>query len=143
MFKKQLATALAALLAVAACAPCAEAQSGRRASRAAVGRGLSGREFVRAEAAAATQEAAAPEGSAEGAVAPGGDERFDLRSLNAGRLAPVVYAEHGGKHTSRKGEVAAVALVGYLIFVIWVTANSNGYAPSGRGAGGGAPRLRR
>ena len=120
MLRKQLAAALAALLAVAACAPCARAQSGRRFPQAAGDKG-----FV-----VLTGEK--PDASEEVEVRERRDKEFDLRGLNAGRPAPVVYAEDGDKHPNKADKIAGVALLGYLIFVIIVTANSNGYAPSGR-----------
>jgi hypothetical protein len=49
-----------------------------------------------------------------------------------------VFAEDGDKHPNKADKIAGAALLGYLIFVIIVTANSNGYAPQGpftQGAG--------
>ena len=121
MFRKQLAAALSALLAVAACAPCARAQSGRRFPQAAGDKGFVVLAGEKSDAA----------GDVE--VRERRDKEFDLRGLNAGRSAPVVYAEDGNGRVSTKAKIAGVALVGYLIFAIIVTANSNGYAPSGLG----------
>ena len=120
MFRKHLAAALSALLAVAACAPCARAQSGRRFPRASVDEGL---------VVLTREKSDAPK---EVEVRERRDKEFDLRGLNAGRSAPVVYAGDGDKHPNKADKIAGAALLGYLIFVIIVTANSNGYAPSGR-----------
>jgi len=139
MLKKQLTLALAALLCVAACAPCARAQSGRRPWRGTVGRGLSGREYLKLETGTAPEAVGAAVVDPEAAHARGED--FDLRGLNAGRRSPVVYADHGGDHPNRTDKIIGVALLGYLVFVIYVTATSDGYAPSVHGSGG--LRLRR
>ncbi|MFL6255688.1 MAG: hypothetical protein ACJ74T_11810, partial [Pyrinomonadaceae bacterium] len=85
MFRKHLTTALAALLAVAACAPCARAQSGRRFPRAGGDKG-----FV-----VLTSEK--PEAAKEIEVPERRGREFDLRGLNAGRQAPVVFADDGDK----------------------------------------------
>ena len=127
MFRKQLAAALSALLAVAACAPCARAQSGRRFPQAAGDKGFVVLTDEKSDAAEKAAEKAPVK-----EVRARGDKEFDLRGLNAGRSAPVVYAEDGNGRVSTKAKIAGVALVGYLIFFIAVTATSNGYAPSGR-----------
>ena len=127
MFRKQLTTALAALLAVTACAPCARAQSGRRFPQAAGDKGFL---VLTSEKSDAAEEVPARAPARE--VREKHDRNFDLRGLNAGRPAPVVFAEDGDKHPNKADKIAGAALLGYLIFVIIVTAKSNGYAPSAR-----------
>lgn len=126
MFTKHLAAALAALLAVAACAPCARAQSGRRLPRTTVDKG-----FVTLTGEKSDAAGGAGEGAQAVEVRGRRVEKFDLRDLNAGRSAPVVYAADGRAGGGAK--VAYAALFGYLIFAAIMTARSNGYAPEGRG----------
>jgi hypothetical protein len=113
MFRKHLAAALAALLAVAACAPRARAQSGRHFPPAAVER-----EFI-----ALTDE----KSDVAKEVRPRRvkDKSFDLRSLNAGRSAPVVFAEDGGGCKSTKCRVAVGAFFVYLVVAIAAGAASD------------------
>jgi len=129
MLKKHLTLALSALLAVAGCAPCALAQSGRRTPRAYAGRGLSGRGAEASETEAAREDATKVTQAADGRAGRAAD--FDLRSLNASRSASVVYAEDGEKHPNKADKIAGVALLGYLILWIAITARSDGYAPTG------------
>jgi hypothetical protein len=66
-------------------------------------------------------------------------EDFDLRTLNAGGAAPVVYAEDGEGCKSTKCRVAVGAFFAYLVFAMVLNATSDDpYAPRGgfaRGAG--------
>ncbi len=126
MFKKHLATALAALLAVAACAPCARAQSGRRFPQATADKGFVALTDEKSDAA---REATASAPSADART--GRDKDFDLRNLNARRSAPVVFAEDGDKHPNKADKIAGAALLGYLIFAAIMIAKSDGYMPTG------------
>jgi hypothetical protein len=118
MFRKQLTTALAALLAVAACAPCARAQSGRRFPRAA-----GEKRFVTltGEKSDATEEVTedTPVGEVRGRRVK--DKGFDLRSLNAKRSAPVVYAQNGNGRTSTAAKIEVGVLFACLILGIILT----------------------
>lgn len=140
MLKKHLTLALAALLAVAGCAPCASAQSGRQTSRAYAGRGLSGRGAEVSESEAAREDAAGVTQAADSRAARGAD--FDLRSLNSGRSASVVYAEDGEKHPNKADKIAGAALLGFVILFAVITATSDGYAPNGGYAPAGNLHLR-
>jgi hypothetical protein len=130
MFRKQLAAALAVLLAVCAGAPCARAQSGRRFPRAGGDKGFVTLTVERSDWASAPVKEVRERRAGE----------FDLRGLNAGRSTPVVYAAGGDGRASTKAKIAVAALVGYLIFAIAVTATSDGYAPQGRSTPGAGLR---
>lgn len=140
MLKKHLTLALAALIAVAGCAPYASAQSGRQTSRVRAGRGLSGRGAEVSGSEVARQDAKGVTQAADNSAARVAD--FDLRSLNEGRTASVVYADGGEKHPTKGDKIAGVALLGFLILVIAVTATSDGYAPNGGFTPAGSLHLR-
>ena len=116
MLRKQLAAALAALLAVAACAPCARAQSGRRFPRAAGDKG-----FV----------ALTDDKSAAGTRTERSNES-DLRRPDAKRPAPFVDDEDDDENISSDVKIATFIIVGIIILMGVANVNSKGYAPSGR-----------
>ena len=129
MFRKHLAAALAALLAVAACAPCARAQSGRRLPRAEVDKGFV---VLTDEKSGAVERATTSPTAVEARERRVRDKDFDLRDLNAGRSAPVVYAEDGGGCKSTKCRVAVGAFFAYLVLAMAIgAASDNPYAPRG------------
>src|SRR5215211_4608689 len=118
MFRKHLAAALSALLVVGVCAPCARAQSGRHFPRA------------EAEKAFIVLTGEKPEAVSEVAEkAPAGEVRarrvvdkdFDLRGLNAGRPAHIVYAQNGNGRTSTKARIEVGVLFTCLILGIILT----------------------
>jgi len=116
MFRKYLAAALAALLAVGVCAPCARAQSGRRFPKA-----PAGRDFIKLTDEKSDAAGQAADGTPAVGANPRRVKKVDLRDLNAGRQAPVVYAEDDGKCHSTKCRVAVGAFATYLVFamILW------------------------
>ena len=122
MLRKQLAAALAALLAVVACAPCARAQSGRRFPRTTGDKG-----FV----ALTDVNSAAP---AAGSRTERGQES-DLRSPNAKRPAPLVDDDDDDdENIDSDIKIATLVIVGVIILFGVANAKSKGYAPAGWGA---------
>ena len=120
MFRKQLAAALAALLAVAACAPCARAQSGRRFPRAGGDKGFVALTDVKSTT------------SAAGTRTERGRES-DLLSLNAKRPAPFGDDDDDEENIDSDIKIATFIIVGIAILMGVANAKSKGYAPAGTG----------
>jgi hypothetical protein len=120
MCRKQLAVALAVLLAFVACAPCARAQSGRRFPRAGGDKG-----FV----ALTDVKSAAPDA---GTRTERGRES-DLRSPNAKRTAPFV-DDDDDENISSDAKLAAFILIGVIVLFGVANATNKPYAPAGSGA---------
>ena len=119
MLRKQLAVALAALLAVVACAPCARAQSGRRFPRAAGDKGFVALTDVKSSG-TRTEKGGEPDlrsphtkGTAQSA-----DDDNDDDEENAGSDA----------------KIAALIIVGVIVLFGVANVKSKGYAPAGTGA---------
>ena len=120
MLRKQLAVALAALLAVVACAPCARAQSGRRFPRAAGDKG-----FV-----------ALTDVKSSGTRTEKGGES-DLRSPHTKRPAQLADDDDDDDDDENAGsdaKLAALIIVGVIVLFGVANAKSKGYAPAGTGA---------
>jgi hypothetical protein len=118
MFRRHLSMALAALVALASCGGGrAYAQSGRcrpaRAEGARAG-GLSGREAKPQAGVAEETESGASESAGRGG------SNVDVRKLNDGRRAQVVFADNGDHHMTKGDKRAGWILLGLLIFEGWV-----------------------
>ena len=116
MFRKQLTSALAVLLAVVACAPCASAQSGRRFPKTA-DKGFVALTDVKSAAGTRTERG----------------KESDLRSPNTKRLAQFVDDDDDDENVSSDAKIAAFILVGVIVLFTVANATNKAYAPAGRG----------